>query len=105
MVLTIGSTKGGVGKTALTASLGTILTYFSQRAPQVDADVLPISSSCQSVEEPAAAGLHQLPSEILSARGFTHGASIILRPLAPHAVSRRSHGYLRGGQLATLISI
>ena len=45
MILTICSTKGGAGKTTLTANLGGLLSSLGYRVLLVDADVQPTLSS------------------------------------------------------------
>ncbi|PHS58356.1 MAG: chromosome partitioning protein, partial [Alcanivorax sp.] len=45
MIVTICSTKGGVGKTTTTANLGGILADAGQRVLLVDADIQPTLSS------------------------------------------------------------
>jgi len=60
IVVTICSTKGGVGKTTLTANLGGILADAGNRVLLVDADIQPTLSSYYPIEEQAADGLHRL---------------------------------------------
>ncbi len=57
MIITICSTKGGVGKTTLTASLGAILADFGRRVLLVDADPQPTLSSFFSLAHQAEYGL------------------------------------------------
>jgi len=61
--VTITSTKGGVGKTTLTANLGGILADLGQRVLLVDADVQPTLSSYYRLAERAPAGLSALITE------------------------------------------
>ncbi len=56
MILTVCSTKGGVGKTTLTANLGGLLTSFGKRVLLVDADVQPALSSYYALTQKAASG-------------------------------------------------
>ncbi len=74
VLLTIGSTKVGVGTTVLTASLGSIVAEFSQRVLLGGAGAC-LSCSSQSIGKQAAAGLSRPPSSILSPRGFARWAS------------------------------
>ena len=60
LVLTICSTKGGVGKTTLTANLGGIIADSGYRVLLVDADIQPTLSSYFPLEVRAEAGLHRL---------------------------------------------
>ena len=60
IILTICSTKGGVGKTTLTANLGGFLTDAGQRVLLVDADIQPTLSSYFPLSSQAEGGLHQL---------------------------------------------
>lgn len=60
---TITSTKGGVGKTTLTANLGGILADMQQRVLLVDADVQPTLSSYYALEWRAAGGLSKVLTE------------------------------------------
>lgn len=60
IILTICSTKGGVGKTTVTANLGGILGDFKQRVLLVDADIQPTLSSYYPIEDRAESGLHRL---------------------------------------------
>lgn len=61
--ITITSTKGGVGKTTLTANLGGLLADLGQRVLLVDADVQPTLSSYYSLSQRAAFGLTTLITE------------------------------------------
>lgn len=61
--VTITSTKGGVGKTTLTANLGGILADLGQRVLLVDADVQPTLSSYYPLETLAHKGLTGLITE------------------------------------------
>ena len=49
--VTVTSTKGGVGKTTLTANLGGLLADLGQRVLLVDADVQPTLSSYYALGE------------------------------------------------------
>ncbi len=60
MVITICSTKGGVGKTTLTANLGGLLASRGQRVLLVDADVQPALSSYYGLTFSASGGLRNL---------------------------------------------
>ncbi|ARB46955.1 ParA family protein [Alloalcanivorax xenomutans] len=60
MIVTICSTKGGVGKTTTTANLGGILADAGQRVLLVDADIQPTLSSYYPLSDRAPYGLHQL---------------------------------------------
>lgn len=60
IVVTVCSTKGGVGKTTLTANLGGILADAGNRVLLVDADIQPTLSSYYPIEEKAPEGLHRL---------------------------------------------
>ncbi|MEQ9511122.1 MAG: ParA family protein, partial [Alloalcanivorax xenomutans] len=60
MIVTICSTKGGVGKTTTTANLGGILADAGQRVLLVDADIQPTLSSYYPLSERSPYGLHQL---------------------------------------------
>lgn len=54
------STKGGVGKTTLTANLGAFLSDLGQKVLLVDADPQPTLSSFYPLSVPAEAGLTRL---------------------------------------------
>ena len=56
--VTVCSTKGGVGKTTLTANLGGLLADLGARVLLVDADVQPTLSSYFPVERRSPAGLY-----------------------------------------------
>lgn len=58
--ITITSTKGGVGKTTLSANLGAILADLGQRVLLVDADVQPTLSSYFQLDRRARQGLSHL---------------------------------------------
>ncbi|MBL3601264.1 MAG: ParA family protein [gamma proteobacterium endosymbiont of Lamellibrachia anaximandri] len=58
--ITITSTKGGVGKTTLSANLGAILADLGQRVLLVDADVQPTLSSYFLLDRRARQGLSHL---------------------------------------------
>jgi chromosome partitioning related protein ParA len=60
VILTICSTKGGVGKTTLTANLGGLLASFGKRVLLVDADIQPALSSYYAITNQAPAGLRSL---------------------------------------------
>lgn len=60
IVVTVCSTKGGVGKTTLTANLGGILADAGNRVLLVDADIQPTLSSYYPIEARAPEGLHHL---------------------------------------------
>lgn len=60
MILTICSTKGGVGKTTLTANLGGLLASFGKRVLLVDADVQPALSSYYALTKQAEGGIARL---------------------------------------------
>jgi chromosome partitioning related protein ParA len=60
ITLCIVSTKGGVGKTTLTANLGGFLADLGQRVLLVDADPQPTLSTYYELEDPAPAGLTDL---------------------------------------------
>lgn len=59
-IITIISTKGGVGKTTLTANLGALLADQGQRVLLVDADVQPTMSKYFQLERQSPAGLTAL---------------------------------------------
>ena len=63
IVVTVCSTKGGVGKTTLTANLGGILTDCKLRVLLVDADIQPTLSSYYPLRKRGEAGLHRLVTE------------------------------------------
>jgi len=65
--VTVTSTKGGVGKTTLTANLGGLLADLGQRVLLVDADVQPTLSSYYPLEYHAKGGLSALISEARTA--------------------------------------
>lgn len=60
MIVTICSTKGGVGKTTLTANLGGLLASFGARVLMVDADVQPALSSYYPLSHESRGGLRSL---------------------------------------------
>jgi chromosome partitioning related protein ParA len=60
LAVTVCSTKGGVGKTTLTANLGAYLADLGQRVLLIDADVQPALSRYFPITEAAPAGLQQL---------------------------------------------
>lgn len=60
MIITICSTKGGVGKTTLTANLGGFLASIEKRVLFVDADVQPALSSYYELTHESANGLRSL---------------------------------------------
>lgn len=59
-VITVCSTKGGAGKTTLTANLGALLASFGRRVLLVDADVQPALSSYYELTHQASGGLRSL---------------------------------------------
>lgn len=61
--ITVVSTKGGVGKTTLTANLGGLLADLGQRVLLVDADIQPTLSSYYPLRFRAAGGLSNLISD------------------------------------------
>ena len=65
--VTVTSTKGGVGKTTLTANLGGLLTDVGQKVLLVDADVQPTLSSYFPLEYRAKGGLSALIAEAQTA--------------------------------------
>jgi chromosome partitioning related protein ParA len=60
LIVTICSSKGGVGKTTLAANLGGLLADFGQRVLLVDADIQPTLSSYFELEHLAERGLTAL---------------------------------------------
>ncbi len=73
--ITIVSTKGGVGKTTLTANLGGLLADLGQRVLLIDADVQPTLSSYYPLQFRAAGGLSDLitrstPVDVISRTVF-----------------------------------
>jgi chromosome partitioning related protein ParA len=60
IVVTVCSTKGGVGKTTLSANLGGILADTGNRVLLVDADIQPTLSSYYPIESQAPDGLYRL---------------------------------------------
>jgi len=67
--VTVCSTKGGVGKTTLTANLGGLLADLGARVLLVDADVQPTLSSYFPVERRSPAGLQGLHMRVRAWRG------------------------------------
>jgi len=63
--VTITSTKGGVGKTTLTANLGSLLADLGQRVLLIDADIQPTLSSFYSLVQQADKGLTALITQAL----------------------------------------
>lgn len=61
--VTVTSTKGGVGKTTLTANLGGLLSDLGQRVLLIDADVQPTLSSYFALEYQSDRGLSALITE------------------------------------------
>lgn len=57
LIITICSTKGGVGKTTLAANLGGLLADLGQRVLLIDADIQPTLSSYYALQEQASHGL------------------------------------------------
>jgi chromosome partitioning related protein ParA len=72
--VTITSTKGGVGKTTLTANLGGILADLGQRVLLVDADVQPTLSSFYPLDTLAPKGLSGLITEATVIDVVSHSA-------------------------------
>lgn len=60
MIVTVCSTKGGVGKTTLAANLGGLLADLGQRVLLIDADVQPTLSSFYAITFRAPQGLTTL---------------------------------------------
>lgn len=60
MLITICSTKGGVGKTTLTANIGGFLAHAGYRVLMVDADIQPTLSSYYPLTSRAPSGLHSV---------------------------------------------
>ncbi len=60
MIITICSTKGGVGKTTVTANLAGLLADAGYRVLMVDADAQPTLSSYYPIDKQAKFGLHHL---------------------------------------------
>jgi chromosome partitioning related protein ParA len=60
MIVTVCSTKGGVGKTTLAANLAGILTDLGQRVLLIDADIQPALSSFYEIASRAPQGLTAL---------------------------------------------
>ena len=63
MIITITNTKGGVGKTTLTANLGGYLADHGKKVLAVDADIQPTLSSYYPLEHQAPHGLRRLITE------------------------------------------
>lgn len=63
LILTVTSTKGGVGKTTLAANLGGLLADLGQRVLLIDADIQPTLSSYYPLEHQASRGLTALMTE------------------------------------------
>jgi chromosome partitioning related protein ParA len=59
-VSTVCSTKGGVGKTTVTANIGGYLADQGKRVLMIDADVQPTLSTYYEIEKPAEFGLTQV---------------------------------------------
>lgn len=70
--VTITSTKGGVGKTTLTANLGGLLADLGQKVLLVDVDVQPTLSSYYPLERRAAQGLSTLITEAVAEDVVSH---------------------------------
>lgn len=70
--ITITSTKGGVGKTTLTANLGGLLADLGQQVLLVDADVQPTLSSYYSLSQRAGLGLTSLITEGITEDVVSH---------------------------------
>lgn len=60
MIVTVCSTKGGVGKTTLAANLGGLLADLGQRVLLIDADIQPTLSSYYALSARASQGLTAL---------------------------------------------
>ncbi len=60
MLITIIRSKGGAGKTTLTANTGALLADYGYRVLLVDADIRPALSSCFPLAERAERGLTHL---------------------------------------------
>ena len=71
--VTIVSTKGGVGKTTLTANLGALLADLGIRVLMIDADVQPTLSSYYSIVHPAPSGSEGWPQGLTK---LVHDAAI-----------------------------
>ncbi|MDT0498608.1 ParA family protein [Algiphilus sp. W345] len=56
LVITVCSTKGGVGKTTLAANLGGLLADLGQQVLLIDADIQPTLSSFYGLSDHAPAG-------------------------------------------------
>ncbi len=63
LIVTVCSTKGGSGKTTISANLGGILSDLGQRVLLVDADIQPTLSSYYPLEEKSEHGLTRLITE------------------------------------------
>ena len=72
MLITICSTKGGVGKTTLTANLGGFLAYVGNRVLMVDADIQPTLSSYYPLESRASSGLYDVVTAGKTAEAISH---------------------------------
>lgn len=72
MIITICSTKGGVGKTTLTANLGGFLASAGCRLLMVDADIQPTLSSYYPLAARAASGLYDVVSAGKSAGAISN---------------------------------
>ncbi len=64
MILTMISTKGGVGKTTLTANLAAYLASQSHKVLMVDADIQPALSSYYNIKTKATNGLTHLITKV-----------------------------------------
>lgn len=81
LIVTLCSTKGGVGKTTLTANLGGLLADLGQRVLLVDADIQPTLSSYYELEHRAPRGLRALMTESELAESISRtavGCDIVL---------------------------
>jgi len=81
LVVTVCSTKGGAGKTTLTANLGGLLADLGQRVLLIDADIQPTLSSYFELESRSPRGLRSLMTESELAESIsrtTIGCDIVL---------------------------
>ena len=86
---TVISTKGGVGKTTLTANLGALLADMGLRVLMIDADVQPSLSKFYPLNDPKpAAGLTEVMvrGEIT---GSCIGSTTSAQALTPRSLSTR----------------
>ncbi|MES1927285.1 ParA family protein [Salinisphaera sp. T31B1] len=71
-VIAIVSSKGGVGKTTVTANLGGFLALAGYRVLMVDADIQPTLSSYYPFEHRAASGLYDVVTTGAIAQAISH---------------------------------